>query len=60
MPFTCADCGERFLSKTEYNNHKQRHLQTHIDKWTANDKTKGVNEKSSNAIAYNGENGGLG
>jgi hypothetical protein len=28
----CEDCGEKFLSLQEYNNHKQRHLQTHLDK----------------------------
>ncbi|MFZ0221413.1 MAG: hypothetical protein WAM42_06940 [Candidatus Nitrosopolaris sp.] len=50
MPFTCADCGERFLSKIEYNNHKQRHLQTHIDKWTTNDKTERRNDDIPEAL----------
>ncbi len=37
MVHTCKDCGQIFLSRTEFNNHVQRHFQTHLDKWS--DKT---------------------
>lgn len=40
MVKVCEDCGEKFLSFLEYNNHKQRHLQTHIDKWSKADEKK--------------------
>jgi len=32
------DCGEKFLSKAEYNSHTKTHLQTHIDIWASNSK----------------------
>ena len=31
---TCPKCGEAFLSKKFYNDHTQKHLQTHIDTWS--------------------------
>jgi hypothetical protein len=35
MVHTCKDCGQKFLSRIEYNNHIERHLQTHLDKWSS-------------------------
>jgi hypothetical protein len=34
MAFTCKDCGQKFLSSSEYKHHEQTHLQTHLDKWS--------------------------
>jgi hypothetical protein len=33
MVHTCAECGQKFLSRLEYNRHRSTHLQTHLDKW---------------------------
>jgi hypothetical protein len=30
------DCGQEFLSSSEYKRHQQTHLQTHIDSWSSN------------------------
>jgi hypothetical protein len=38
MVHTCADCGQQFLSRSEYNHHRSTHLQTHLDKWGATGK----------------------
>jgi hypothetical protein len=38
MAFTCKDCGQKFLSSSEYKRHQQIHLQTHIDRWSKPDK----------------------
>jgi hypothetical protein len=38
MVFTCKDCGQEFLSSSEYKRHQQTHLQTHLDKWSSNTK----------------------
>lgn len=38
MVHRCADCGQKFLSRSEYNRHRSTHLQTHLDKWGATDK----------------------
>jgi hypothetical protein len=35
MVFTCKDCGQEFLSSSEYKRHQQTHLQTHLDKWSS-------------------------
>jgi hypothetical protein len=34
MVHICMFCGEMFLYWLEYNNHTQRHMQTHLDKWS--------------------------
>jgi hypothetical protein len=34
MVSKCHDCGEEFLSSSEYKRHQQTHLQTHLDKWS--------------------------
>ncbi len=34
MVLKCQDCGQEFLSSSEYNRHRQTHLQTHLDKWS--------------------------
>jgi hypothetical protein len=34
----CKDCGQEFLSSSEYKRHQQTHLQTHIDRWSKPDK----------------------
>jgi hypothetical protein len=39
MVHICQDCGQIFLSRTEFNNHVQTHYQTHLDKWSDKDKT---------------------
>ena len=36
MVLTCKDCGQEFVSSSEYKRHQQRHLQTHLDKWSSN------------------------
>jgi hypothetical protein len=38
MVSICKDCGQEFLSSSEYKKHQQTHLQTHIDKWSSNTK----------------------
>jgi hypothetical protein len=38
MVSICKDCGQEFLSPSEYKRHQQRHLQTHLDKWSSNTK----------------------
>jgi hypothetical protein len=38
MTKICKDCGEKFLSLNGDNDHRKRHLQTHIDKWSSNSK----------------------
>jgi len=35
MVFACKDCGQEFLSSSEYKHHQQIHLQTHLDKWSS-------------------------
>lgn len=35
MVHTCKDCGQKFLSKIEFNHHVQTHFQTHSDKWSS-------------------------
>lgn len=37
MVSTCPDCGQMFLSSSEFKRHRQTHLQTHIDKWSQSD-----------------------
>ena len=47
MVHTCMFCGEKFLSWLEYNNHTQRHMQTHLEKWSNEERTyskTGVND----------------
>jgi hypothetical protein len=34
MVSVCKDCGQKFLSSSEYKRHQQTHLQTHLDKWS--------------------------
>ncbi len=41
----CKDCGQKFLSSSEYKRHQQTHLQTHLDKWSNNIKQDKVNWK---------------
>jgi len=36
MVSICKDCGQEFLSSSEYERHQQAHLQTHLDKWSSN------------------------
>jgi hypothetical protein len=31
MTYTCKECSAKFLSRKEYDNHVNTHLQTHID-----------------------------
>jgi hypothetical protein len=38
MVSICKDCGQEFLSPSEYKRHQQTHLQTHLDKWSSNSK----------------------
>ena len=38
MASICKDCGQEFLSSSEYKRHQQTHLQTHIDSWSKSDK----------------------
>ena len=38
MVSTCKDCGQEFLSSSEYKCHQQTHLKTHIDSWSKPDK----------------------
>jgi hypothetical protein len=45
MVFTCKDCGQEFLSSSEYKRHQQTHLQTHLDKWSTNTKPDKVSWK---------------
>src|SRR5215471_8919645 len=35
MVSICKDCGQEFLSPSEYKRHQQTHLQTHIDRWSS-------------------------
>jgi len=42
MGFSCKDCGQKFLSSSEYKRHQETHLQTRIDKWGSNSKTEKV------------------
>jgi len=35
MVSICKDCGQEFLSSSEYKRHQQTHLQTHLDKWSS-------------------------
>jgi hypothetical protein len=41
----CKDCGQEFLSPSEYKRHQQTHLQTHLDKWSSNTKPDKVSWK---------------
>ena len=36
MTSICKDCGQKFLSSSEYKRHQQIYLQTHLDKWSSN------------------------
>jgi hypothetical protein len=36
MVSICKNCGQEFLSSSEYKRHQQTHLQTHIDSWSSN------------------------
>jgi hypothetical protein len=38
MVSICKDCGQEFLSSSEYRRHQQTHLQTHIDRGSKSDK----------------------
>ncbi len=44
MVLTRKDCGQEFLSTSEYK-HQQTHLQTHIHKWSSNSKPDKVSWK---------------
>ncbi len=43
MVSTCQDCGQKFLSSSEYMPRRQTHLQTHLDKWNINAKAEAKN-----------------
>ena len=45
MVSICKDCGQEFLSSSEYKRHQQTHLQTHLDKWSSNSKPDKVSWK---------------
>jgi hypothetical protein len=45
MVSICKDCGQEFLSSSEYKRHQQTHLQTHLDRWSSNSKPDKVNWK---------------
>ncbi|MGA9149764.1 MAG: hypothetical protein WBZ36_04225 [Candidatus Nitrosopolaris sp.] len=45
MVSICQDCGQEFLSTSEYKRHQQTHLQTHLDKWSSNSKPDKVSWK---------------
>jgi len=45
MVSICKDCGQEFLSSSEYKRHQQTHLQTHIDSWNSNIKQDKVSWK---------------
>jgi hypothetical protein len=40
MVSKCPDCGQEFLSSSEFNRHQQTHLQTHLDKWSNKEEPK--------------------
>src|SRR5215831_16710799 len=40
MVSKCQDCGQEFLSSSEYKRHQQTHLQTHLDKWSNKEEPK--------------------
>ena len=40
MVLICQDCGQEFLSSSEYKRHQQTHLQTHLDKWSKKEEPK--------------------
>jgi len=40
MVFICNDCGQEFLSSSEYEHHQQTYLQTHLDKWSNKEEPK--------------------
>jgi len=45
MVSVCKDCGQEFLSLSEYKRHQQTHLQTHIDKWSSKSKSDKISWK---------------
>ena len=45
MVSICKDCGQEFLSSSEYERHQKTHLQTHLDKWSSNIKPDKVSWK---------------
>jgi len=40
MVSKCQDCGQDFLTSSEYKHHQQTHLQTHLDKWSNKEESK--------------------
>jgi hypothetical protein len=40
MVLICQDCGQEFLSSSEYKRHQQTHLQTYLDKWSKKEEPK--------------------
>ncbi|MGC2574674.1 MAG: C2H2-type zinc finger protein [Candidatus Nitrosopolaris sp.] len=38
MVLICKDCGQKFLSSSEYKRHQKTHLQTHLDRWSSKSK----------------------
>ena len=50
MVLICKDCGQEFLSSSEYKRHQQTHLQTHIDKWSSNSKPDKLSWKPSDGM----------
>ena len=52
MVLTCKDCGQEFLSSSEYKRHQQTHLQTHIDSWSKPDKVSRKPPEGINPALY--------
>jgi hypothetical protein len=50
MAFTCKDCNQKFLTSAEFKHHKQRHLQTHIDTWSGDNKRDKISWKAPEGL----------
>ena len=51
MASICKDCGQEFLSTSEYKRHQQTHLQRHIDSWSSNSKPDKVSWKPPDGMS---------
>jgi hypothetical protein len=51
MASICKDCGQEFLSTSEYKRHQETHLQTHFDSWTSNSKADKVGWKPQDGMS---------